>query len=145
MNEMQKRSRVKKKAALQHVGVIPASRLYEMARQAQYKPSPYHKPRSSGPNFDLMPRPRPDKTLCDTLAVKGPTDASCLLRAGFRRGMISVQEYGGWPQNVWAVDAEGVVYEGQLSNRGNGEYHGYPMKNDEHFVLHIQKEWDNRA
>ena len=72
-------------------------------------------------------------------------NATALLRSGFRRGMVSEQKRGGWPQNVWAVDADGTVYEAQLSNSVLGEYHGYPMTKADSFTAFISKEWENRG
>ena len=68
-----------------------------------------------------------------------------LLRSGFRRGMVSEQKRQGWPQNVWAVDNAGIVYEAQLSNSDTGEYHGYPMKVDDGFTAFIAREWERRG
>jgi len=72
-------------------------------------------------------------------------NAPGLLRSGFHRGMVSEQKRGGWPQNVWAVDADGIVYEAQLSNLGLGQYHGYPMTKGDGFAVFISKEWENRG
>ena len=65
--------------------------------------------------------------------------------SGIRRGMVSEQQRGDWPQNIWAVDAEGIVYEAQLSNRELGEYHGYPMKHGDRFAEFVQSEWERRS
>ena len=59
--------------------------------------------------------------------------------------MVSEQRRNGWPQNVWAVDADGIVYEAQLSNSGLGEYHGYPMKQGDSFASFVGKEWEKRG
>ena len=72
-------------------------------------------------------------------------DAAELLKLGIRRGMVSEQQRGDWPQNVWAVDADGIVYEAQLSNRERGEYHGYPMKHGDKFAEFVQNEWERRG
>ena len=72
-------------------------------------------------------------------------DPSELLGSGIRRGMVSEQRRQGWPQNVWAVDDAGVVYEAQLSNSETGEYHGYPMKVGDGFAAFIAREWERRG
>jgi len=59
--------------------------------------------------------------------------------------MVSEQKRQGWPQNVWAVDDEGVVYEAQLSNSETGEYHGYPMKVGDGFTIFVAREWEKRG
>ena len=112
-----------------------------MAERAGYSPSPYHKAR---PPRTVGAAPRPDKTVCGSLALPDCQDAADLLKAGILRGMISTQLRHGWPQNVWAVDDEGIVYEAQLGNSELGEYHGYPMKADDHFTRVVRKEWEGR-
>ena len=112
-----------------------------MAERAGYSPSPYHKAR---PSRTVGAAPRPDKTVCGSLALPDCQDAADLLKAGILRGMISTQLRHGWPQNVWAVDDEGIVYEAQLGNSELGEYHGYPMKADDHFTRVVRKEWEGR-
>ena len=52
---------------------------------------------------------------------------------------------GKWPRNVWVVDAEGYIYEAQLSNSGLGEYHGYPMKEGDRFAEYVRTEWERRS
>ena len=88
--------------------------------------------------------PRPDKTVCGSSELVGCRDAAGLLKAGILRGMTSSQVRNGWPQNVWAVDGEGIVYEAQLGNSDLGEYHGYPMKADDHFSRFVRREWKER-
>lgn len=112
-----------------------------MVINARYMPSPYHK---SAPSAAGRPIPRHDKTLCDEKAVAAAGGARALLESGFRYGMVSARTRGEWPQNVWAVDAHGTVYEAQLTNRGNGEYHGYPMKADDWFTGYVFEQWEER-
>ena len=116
--------------------------LRRMAEKARYRPSPYHK---ADPSIAGEATPRPDKTVCGRRVLAGGCqDAAELLKAGLLRGMTSIQVRHGWPQNVWAVDGEGIVYEAQLGNSELGEYHGYPMKMDDHFVRFVRKEWERR-
>ena len=58
--------------------------------------------------------------------------------------MVSEQRRGFWPQNVRAVDDDGMVYEAQLGNLETGEYHGYPMKQGDSFAKFIGEEWKRR-
>ena len=120
---------------------VDRSELQRMAERAGYSPSPYHK---AHPSRTVGAAPRPDKTVCGSLALPDCQDAADLLKAGILRGMISTQLRHGWPQNVWAVDDEGIVYEAQLGNSELGEYHGYPMKADDHFTRVVRKEWEGR-
>ena len=59
--------------------------------------------------------------------------------------MVSVQQRGGWPRNVWAVDANGIAYEAQLSNQDSGQYHGYPMMAAAASTQHVLSEWRRRG
>ena len=66
-----------------------------------------------------------------------------LVREGLRHAMVSVQERGGWPQNVWSI-LDGEAYEAQLENAEQGVYHGYPMPTDDDFRDVVLREWDGR-
>ena len=46
---------------------------------------------------------------------------------------------------MWAVDGLGTVYEAQLTNQGNGEYHGYPVMRSDHFYDYVKSQWENRG
>lgn len=98
----------------------------EKAQGAEYVGNPLHK--SNPGNFGLIPprNPRPSKTLCDSI-VTDRAIAQALLKEGVRKGLVSVQNRNGWPQNVWAVTDDGVALEAQLDNEVLGTYHGYPM------------------
>lgn len=114
-----------------------------MADKARYGGNSEHKTKPN--NFGLKPpvNPRPGKTLCDGNQEFAKSQAEALLRGGLLRGMISLQKYNGWPQNVWAV-LDGEPFEGQLENRDQGIYHGYPMPADDDFRITILKEWSSR-
>jgi hypothetical protein len=101
--------------------------LKALAARVRYGGNPDHK-RNPG-DFGLSPpsRPRRDKTLCDEAGVFTRAEAEALLRLGIERGLVSVQERNGWPQNVWAVSANGLPVEAMLENPETGTYHGYPM------------------
>jgi hypothetical protein len=112
----------------------------EFARHARYGGNPEHK-RDPG-DFGLDPPsfPRPGKTLCDVVGIHTRAAALALLRASFRKGLFSVQERSGWPQNVWAVTEDGEPLEAQLE--GEGVYHGYPMPQDDPFREDILARWN---
>jgi hypothetical protein len=111
---------------------------------ARYGGNPEHKSRRA--DFGLCPPtdPRAGKTLCDKVQDFTKAAALGLLRAGIRRGMISVQWRGTWPQNVWAV-LEDDAFEAQLENRELGMYHGYPMPADDDLRSVILREWPRRG
>ena len=93
-------------------------------------------------DFGLDPpsSPRPGKTLCDVVQIHTRVVALALLRTGLRKGMFSVQERGGWPQNVWAVTDDGEPLEAQLE--GEGVYHGYPMPQEDPFRENVLARWN---
>lgn len=109
-----------------------------------YCGNPAHK-RNPG-DFGLSPPagPRPGKSLCDTAAIFEKAVAGELLKEGARRGLVSRQLNNGWPQNIWAVTADGVALEAQLENRETGAYHGYPMLRTDPFVELVLIEWRAR-
>ena len=106
----------------------------------RYGGNPEHK-RNPG-DFGLAPpsMPRPGKTLCDQVNIFTRTEAIGLLRSGFQRGLFSVQERNGWPQNVWAVTDAGEPLEAQLE--GDGVYHGYPMPKADPFREEVVQRWN---
>lgn len=113
-----------------------------LAERASYGGNPEHK-RNPG-DFGLTPPAahcRPDKSLCDGVGIMSRRVALDLLRTGIRKGLISVQEREGWPQNVWSVTATGEPLEAELENRGQGCYHGYPMPQDDPFRNEVLKQW----
>lgn len=105
----------------------------------RYNGNPEHK-RNPG-DFGLNPpiAPRPGKTLCDQVKVQNRTEALKLLRSGLQRGTFSAQERDGWPQNIWAVSAQGETLEAQLE--GHGVYHGYPMAEADPFRERVLERW----
>ncbi len=88
-------------------------------------------------------QPRQGKTLCDEAEIFTRRDAQSLLREGARRGLVSVQERDGWPQNVWAMAANGVAVEAMLENPLTGRYHGYPMLESDPLADEVRERWSN--
>ena len=86
-----------------------------------------------------------DKTLCDGTGTNTQEASEDLLREAFRRGMVSQQVRQRWPQNVWAVDQSGEVYQANLANSATGEYHGFPIRSEGRFLAHIRAAWAERA
>ena len=101
--------------------------LIELSGRVVYVANPAHK--SNPGDFRLTPpaSPRADKALCDGANVFDRQRAQELLREGILRGLVSVQERDGLPQNVWAVSDNGIPLEAQLDNQTTATYHGCPM------------------
>jgi hypothetical protein len=112
-----------------------------LAEKARYIGNPLHK-RNPG-DFGLTPpaSPRQGKTLCDG-CVGDLATAIGLLKAGIRRGIISVQMRNGWPQNVWAVTEAGIPVEAELDNQTQGTYHGFPMPEADPFRDAVIERWN---
>ena len=116
--------------------------LQRLADTIGYTGNPEHK-RNPG-DFNLTPPscPRPTKTLCDAVGIFTRAEALRILRQGVRRGFISVQTRGGFPQNIWAVTDGGEPLEAQLDQRASGSYHGYPMPNNDPFRKQVLARWN---
>lgn len=143
MKRPSRRTRVKQKVALANVGFLNERQRLALVEGVRYCGSPYHKLNPADYGLPET-KPRPDKTLCDVARRVDFTEALALLREGVRKGLVSVQWRGQWPQNIWSVDQEGVVYEAQLQNVEAGEYHGYPMTLDMEFAEHVREAWRQR-
>lgn len=115
--------------------------LKKLASQVLYGGNPSHK-RDPG-DFNLSPpsQPREGKTLCDGAGIKNRLVAVELLKMGIQRGLISVQERNGWPQNIWAVHDNDMPMEAILENAGTGTYHGYPLQHDDPFCDQVLERW----
>lgn len=117
------------------------SELAVLAGRVTYGGNPEHK-RKPG-DFGLTPpaAPRANKSLCDAVGVFDLRKALCLLREGVKRGLVSEQVRGEFPQNVWAVTDRGDPVEGQLENRIQGIYHGYPMRSNDPLAKSVLEKW----
>lgn len=115
--------------------------LAKLAAKANYGGNPEHK-RNPG-DFGLQPpsQPRQGKSLCDRAEIFTRDKALRLVQEGLRRGLVSVQHRNGWPQNVWAVAANGTPLEAMLENPATGSYHGYPMLDDDPLADEIVERW----
>jgi hypothetical protein len=113
--------------------------LEDLAKRARYSGNPEHKRNPGDFGLDPPSSPRPGKTLCDVVEIHTRAAAVALLRTGLRKGTFSVQERNGWPQNVWAITADGEPLEAQLE--GEGVYHGYPMPQDDPFREDVLALW----
>jgi hypothetical protein len=116
--------------------------LDDLANSVNYGGNGEHK-RNPG-DFGLNPPlgPRPNKTLCDGVKIFNRREALRLLREGIRRGLVSEQRRGKFPQNVWAVTDQGIPLEAQLENAMIGTYHGYPMQHDDAFGEKVIEKWN---
>jgi hypothetical protein len=141
---MKKRTSYNPKRRIADPDAWPFDRRKASADGLRYTGSPVHKSKPADFGLDPPTSPRPGKTLCDKVREFSRAQAQELLRTGLGRAMVSVQEWGGWPQNVWSV-LDGEAFEAQLENREQGTYHGYPMAADDDFRRLVLREWDRRG
>jgi hypothetical protein len=93
------------------------------AAKVRYTGSPYHRSHGStaGPIAErtgLSSRCPPNWT---------NIEATRVLRVAILLERVSMIWEDGCPKFVWHLDGD-VLYEARLTNRGNGEYHGYPLE-----------------
>ena len=113
----------------------------QLASRVSYIGKEDHK-RNPG-DFDLAPSYTEcsDKSLCDDTGLFTIKACLRLLRQGIRRGLISEAPDGAFPQNVWAVTEEGIPVEAALSNKTQGQYHGYPIPDTDPFHDTVIRRW----
>jgi hypothetical protein len=116
-------------------------RLKIMAETVTYGGNPEHKRNPGDFGLDPPSLPRQGKTLCDGASIFSRADALSLLREGISRGLVSKQQRGDWPQNIWAVTSSGMALEAMLENRVTGTYHGYPLLDDDPLTTQIFERW----
>jgi hypothetical protein len=104
--------------------------LEEVASRARYTGSPYHK---DMPSFaGSAPRRRgANASLCPRELARQQSLIQEWLRTAIRSGQFSGSWEHGFPRFVWCRQ-DGGVYEARLTNAGTGEYHGYPLEDDQH-------------
>jgi hypothetical protein len=103
---------------------LAEEQLLRVAEAARYVSSPYHRaPRS--PFGPPVARPYPHASKCPS--IWEAATATRALREAIRSGCVSTEWRGGFPRFAWYMRDE-TVYEAVLSNRENGEYHGYPLE-----------------
>lgn len=103
--------------------------IQRLCKTVHYVGHPKHK--ASPVAYGLPPyhKPRGDATLCDTHAGFAPSQMSTiprLLRRGIKAGLI-----GETPRILWAIGDDGWIFEGRITNTGQNEYHGYPVRPSE--------------
>lgn len=113
-----------------------------LAARVSYGGSPEHKRNPGDFGLDPPSQPRQGKTLCDDAQIFRRSEAESLLREGIRRGLMSVQERNGWPQNIWVVAENGVPLEAMLENQQTGTYHGYPMLSEDPLREEVLARWN---
>ena len=115
--------------------------LAALAALVHYTGNPDHKKNPGDYGLDPRIGARVDKTLCDGVGIHNRADALRLLQEGIKRGLVSEQFRGAFPQNVWAVTESGEPLQAALENREQGTYHGYPLPQADPFGRVVLEHW----
>jgi hypothetical protein len=113
---------------------LTAEQLSAAAEGARYSGSPYHRPPGSliGPSRHRL---FPQASKCD---IKWTLEgANRALKNAIHSGQVSADWDGGFPRWVWIRDGH-TLYEARLSNRGNGEYHAYPLNEEREWPVEMR-------
>jgi hypothetical protein len=90
---------------------------------ARYTGSPYH--RSPGSKAGPIAQRAGLSSRCPPNWTNAK--ATEALRLAITEARVSCVWEGGFPRYIWYLDGD-VLYEARLTNRENGEYHGYPLE-----------------
>lgn len=127
-------------------GTYDEDELRALANRVQYAGSANHKLRPGNYGFVPPVNPRPSKSPCDDLRSILIEEATELLRLGAALGMVSAFNGDGLPKYIWAVDADGEVYEAKTTLGRETPYHGYRLSEDDRAMRSvIRKEWKRRC
>ena len=126
-------------------GSIPAEVVEMLASDLKYKGISIHKLHPGDYGFVPPVNPRPSKSPCDALRPVLHAEAAALFRRGVLAGMVSPLDVSGVPKYVWAVDADGEVYEAK-TKAPDTTYHGYRLGDNEREMRgYIRSEWRRRC
>lgn len=89
--------------------------------------------------------PRPEKTLCDLVRPIRKAEALALLQAGVCKGMVSWPFVDGFPKYVWSVSEQGEAFEAKTHPNTPGQYHGYPLGDDDDMQATVLQTWKTRT
>jgi len=79
----------------------------------------------------LRANPRPTKSLCDLVRTILLDEARQLVARGIQYGLFSEPQEDGFPKFIWSVSEHGEVFEAKTDTHGTGEYHGYPLEDED--------------
>ncbi len=107
-----------------------------LVRGAKYQGIAKHKQDPGAFDLPQYEAHRGDATLCDAHAGIGPADMDDLavrqlISRGLEAGLIGDKLQQGCPRIIWTVHKSGWIFEARLTNAGQAEYHGYPVRPSE--------------
>ncbi len=115
-----------------------------LEKSARYVGSGHHK---RNPADYGLPRtnPRPTKSLCDLERAILLDEAKLLVASGIRCGLFSEIREDGFPKFIWSVSDRGEVFEAKTDANGTGEYHGYPLEDEDAMHVYVKSVWEERC
>lgn len=129
--------------------IAPLERLTEDRKIAltgavRYVGSGHHK---RNPADYGLPRanPRPTKSLCDLERTILLDEARQLVASGIQYGLFSEPQEDGFPKFIWSVSENGEVFEAKTDIHGTGEYHGYPLEDEDAMHKYVKSIWEERC
>jgi len=100
--------------------------LTALASRVVYEGSPEHK---RYPYHGRPPGLRADASDCDKAHIGRDAEFVAWLREALLNGHIGAPWEGDFPRYLWRREGD-VVYEARLTNREQGAYKGYPLKDE---------------
>lgn len=132
------------KRRIAHASGVSDQAKQHLEKAARYVGSGHHK---RNPADYGLPRtnPRPTKSLCDLERVIPLEEAKSLVVAGIRCGLVSEIRKDGFPKYIWSVSERGEVFEAKTDANGTGEYHGYPLEDEDAMHVYVKSVWEERC
>lgn len=125
-------------------GRLTADERRQLAGAVRYVGSASHKLHPAAYGFPRS-EPRPQKSLCDMVRPILLPEAVKLVADGIERGMFSEPQSDGFPKFIWSVSEQGEVFEAKTDRHGTGEYHGYPLEDEDSMRDHVLSVWNERC
>jgi hypothetical protein len=115
-----------------------------LERSVRYVGSGHHKRSPANYGFSRV-NPRPTKSLCDLERYIPLDEAIKLLKNGIQYGLFSEPRDDSFPKFIWSVSDEGEVFEAKTDSNGTGEYHGYPLEEEDMMYKYVMFTWKERC
>ncbi len=72
-------------------------------------------------------------------------EAQQLVNSGIDYGLFSEPQQDGYPKFIWSVSDQGEVFEAKTDTHGTGEYHGYPLEDEDEMYRYVKSIWKERC
>lgn len=119
--------------------------LLRLAQRVNYVGSGHHKRYPADYGLERT-NPVPTKSLCDAIEPVRLAQAQVWLRTGIMRSMIS-DPVGDdeFPKYIWCVSDDGRVFEAKTHPNTPGQYHGYPLEQEDDMRIYVKRIWGERC